>query len=68
MKGVTLLKTVCLVIEIEESFFFQSKKTIFHSLSANYQQLKFPNNFPKAFPEAPIAGHEVRLECVAFGQ
>lgn len=33
----------------------------------NYQQLKFPNNFPKAFPEAPIAGHEVRLECVAFG-
>ncbi|XP_069694656.1 contactin [Periplaneta americana] len=33
----------------------------------NYQQLKFPNNFPKAFPEAPVAGHEVRLECVAFG-
>ncbi|XP_066997548.2 contactin [Anabrus simplex] len=33
----------------------------------NYQQLKFPNNFPKAFPEAPIAGQEVRLECVAFG-
>lgn len=33
----------------------------------NYQQLKFPNNFPKAFPEALIAGHEARLECVAFG-
>uniref|UniRef100_A0A1B6CPI8 Contactin n=1 Tax=Clastoptera arizonana TaxID=38151 RepID=A0A1B6CPI8_9HEMI len=33
----------------------------------NFQQLKFPNNFPKAFPEAPIAGTEVRLECVAFG-
>jgi hypothetical protein len=41
--------------------------SIFCSLSANYQQLKFPNNFPKAFPEAPVAGHEVRLECVAFG-
>jgi hypothetical protein len=34
---------------------------------ANSQQLKFPNNFPKAFPEAPVAGKEVRLECVAFG-
>ncbi|CAH0562661.1 unnamed protein product [Brassicogethes aeneus] len=34
---------------------------------SNYQQLKFPNNFPKAFPEAPTAGKEVRLECVAFG-
>ncbi|XP_071453390.1 contactin [Hetaerina americana] len=34
---------------------------------SNYQQLKFPNNFPKAFPEAPVAGQEVRLECVAFG-
>jgi hypothetical protein len=34
---------------------------------ANYQQLKFPNNFPKAFPDAPIAGKEVRLECMAFG-
>ncbi|XP_015109291.1 contactin [Diachasma alloeum] len=32
-----------------------------------YQQLKFPNNFPKVFPEAPIAGEEVRLECIAFG-
>lgn len=34
---------------------------------SNYQQLKFPNNFPKSFPEAPVAGLEVRLECVAFG-
>nr|CAD7424829.1 unnamed protein product [Timema monikensis] len=29
---------------------------------SNYQQLKFPNNFPKAFPEAPVAGEEVRLD------
>ncbi|XP_045481618.1 contactin isoform X1 [Harmonia axyridis] len=34
---------------------------------SSYQQLKFPNSFPKAFPEAPVAGREVRLECVAFG-
>ncbi|XP_046406914.1 contactin isoform X2 [Ischnura elegans] len=34
---------------------------------SNYQQLKFPNNFPKAYPEAPVAGQDVRLECVAFG-
>lgn len=34
---------------------------------SNYQTLKFPNSFPKAFPEAPIAGKEVRLECMAFG-
>ncbi|KAK9889197.1 hypothetical protein WA026_004476 [Henosepilachna vigintioctopunctata] len=34
---------------------------------SSYQQLKFPNTFPKAFPEAPIAGKEVRLECIAFG-
>jgi hypothetical protein len=47
--------------------YFCPRKLIFHCLSANYQQLKFPNNFPKAFPEAPVAGHEVRLECVAFG-
>lgn len=31
------------------------------------QQLQFPNNFPKVFPEAPVAGQDVRLECVAFG-
>ncbi|XP_060516307.1 contactin [Cylas formicarius] len=34
---------------------------------SSYQQLKFANNFPKAFPEAPIAGKDVRLECIAFG-
>eukprot|EP00095_Tigriopus_kingsejongensis_P002293 maker-scaffold400_size182785-snap-gene-0.21 protein:Tk02293 transcript:maker-scaffold400_size182785-snap-gene-0.21-mRNA-1 annotation:"PREDICTED: contactin-like" len=33
----------------------------------NYQQLRFPQNFPKAFPEAPVAGDDVRLECIAFG-
>lgn len=33
----------------------------------NYQALLFANTFPKVFPEAPIAGGEVRLECVAFG-
>lgn len=43
----------------------------FFSLSvyphSDYQQLKFPNNFPKVFPEAPVVGQEVRLECVSFG-
>ncbi|XP_033366000.1 contactin isoform X1 [Bombus vosnesenskii] len=34
---------------------------------SSFQQLKFSGNFPKAFPDAPIAGEEVRLECVAFG-
>lgn len=33
----------------------------------NNQQLRFPQGFPKYFPEAPVAGDEVRLECVAFG-
>lgn len=33
----------------------------------NYQQLKFANNFPKAFPESPVRGQDVRLECIAFG-
>ncbi|KAL0268356.1 UNVERIFIED_CONTAM: hypothetical protein PYX00_010329 [Menopon gallinae] len=33
----------------------------------NYQQLTFPLNFPKVFPEAPIAGKDIHLECVAFG-
>lgn len=36
------------------------------SYSSN-QQLQFPNSFPKAFPEAPIAGQDVHLECLAFG-
>lgn len=34
---------------------------------ATFQELKFPNSFPKVFPEAPTAGEEVRFECVAFG-
>ena len=33
----------------------------------NYQQLRFPQSFPKSFPEAPLAGEDVRLECIAFG-
>lgn len=33
----------------------------------NFQALIFANSFPKVFPEAPIAGELVRLECVAFG-
>lgn len=33
----------------------------------NGQKLLFPNNFPKAFPEAPLAGDDVRLECMAYG-
>jgi hypothetical protein len=65
MHFLTLCKIVC---HIKKSIMdFCLRKLIFHCLSANYQQLKFPNNFPKAFPEAPVAGHEVRLECVAFG-
>ena len=43
--------------------FFQLKV----SPHPNYQQLRFPQNFPKAFPEAPVAGEDVRLECIAFG-
>jgi len=35
--------------------------------SPNNQKLLFPNNFPKAFPEAPLVGQQVRLECLAFG-
>ncbi|XP_049513150.1 contactin isoform X3 [Dermacentor silvarum] len=31
------------------------------------QKLLFPNNFPKSFPEAPMAGNDVRLECIAYG-
>ncbi|KAG5684222.1 hypothetical protein PVAND_013460 [Polypedilum vanderplanki] len=33
----------------------------------NFQALIFANSFPKVFPDAPIAGDEIRLECVAFG-
>lgn len=31
------------------------------------QKLLFPNNFPKVFPEAPLAGDDVRIECMAYG-
>ncbi|XP_077497058.1 contactin [Amblyomma americanum] len=31
------------------------------------QKLLFPNSFPKSFPEAPLAGNDVRLECIAYG-
>lgn len=33
----------------------------------NYQDLIFANSFPKVFPAAPLAGFEIRLECMAFG-
>lgn len=33
----------------------------------NYQDLIFANSFPKVFPAAPLAGSEIRLECMAFG-
>ncbi|XP_037953101.1 contactin-like [Teleopsis dalmanni] len=35
--------------------------------NSNYQSLIFANSFPKVFPEAPVAGDEIRLECMAFG-
>lgn len=34
---------------------------------SNYQSLIIANSFPKVFPEAPIAGEDIRLECMAFG-
>ncbi|UYV67456.1 CNTN3 [Cordylochernes scorpioides] len=36
-------------------------------VAASGQKLMFPNNFPKSFPDAPLAGQEVILECVAYG-
>lgn len=33
----------------------------------HYQDLIFANTFPKIFPEAPVAGRDIRLECMAFG-
>lgn len=35
--------------------------------NSDYQALIFANTFPKVFPEAPVAGEEIRLECVGFG-
>ncbi|KAG1669618.1 Contactin [Nymphon striatum] len=43
--------------------FFKLAVTTFSSS----QVLQFPNNFPKAFPEVPLSGQDVKLECVAFG-
>ncbi|XP_057342220.1 contactin [Microplitis mediator] len=34
---------------------------------SSFQQLKFANNFPKVFPDAPVAGDNVTFECMAFG-
>ncbi|XP_055631251.1 contactin isoform X2 [Toxorhynchites rutilus septentrionalis] len=33
----------------------------------HFKDLIFANNFPKNFPEAPLAGKDLRLECMAFG-
>lgn len=33
----------------------------------HYQDLIFANTFPKKYPEAPVAGKDLRLECMAFG-
>lgn len=33
----------------------------------NYQSLIMANKFPKIFPESPVAGYDVRLECMAYG-
>ncbi|KAH8313129.1 hypothetical protein KR067_000813 [Drosophila pandora] len=35
--------------------------------NSNYQALIFANTFPKVFPEAPVAGDDIHLECMAFG-
>jgi len=37
------------------------------SANPNNQQLRFPQGFPKAYPDTPIAGDKVKLECIAFG-
>lgn len=35
--------------------------------ASNGQKLQFANGFPKSFPEGPLAGQDVRLECMAYG-
>lgn len=35
--------------------------------NSNSQLLQFPHGFPKIFPEAPVAGNKVTLECIAYG-
>ncbi len=59
-------------LEVGRFFFLSTRLPHFSFYSQvsphpNYQQLRFPQNFPKAFPEAPVAGEDVRLECIAFG-
>lgn len=35
--------------------------------ASNGQKLQFANGFPKSFPEGPLAGQDLRLECMAYG-
>lgn len=35
--------------------------------ASNGQKLQFANGFPKSFPEAPLVGQDIRLECMAYG-
>lgn len=35
--------------------------------ASNGQKLQFANGFPKSFPEGPLAGDDIRLECMAYG-
>lgn len=35
--------------------------------ASNAQKLQFANGFPKLFPESPLTGQDVRLECMAYG-
>ncbi|XP_050100496.1 contactin isoform X1 [Anopheles aquasalis] len=37
------------------------------SPSPHYQDLIFANSFPKAFPKVPLAGKDIRLECMTYG-
>lgn len=35
--------------------------------ASNGQKLQFANGFPKSFPEGPLQGQDIRLECMAYG-
>lgn len=35
--------------------------------ASNAQKLQFANGFPKLFPESPMMGQDIRLECMAYG-
>lgn len=35
--------------------------------NSNRQQLQFPLGFPKIFPDSPLAGSKIVLECIAYG-